>query len=140
MRNIFLILSFLLVQSAKAQVDKNAGGKSAVTTVGIDTLNILFSAANNIFYYTSPLEADASNFNVIDARHIYDCILLAQNKAKQKNHSLIIVLKIQKEKALNEDSKGAIEMIKRQANYKQDKLSATERQLIKLTEDSSNKK
>ncbi|HET6996283.1 MAG TPA: hypothetical protein VFI06_14920, partial [Chitinophagaceae bacterium] len=40
-----------------------------------DTLNILISAANHVYYYTSPMAEDASNFKAIGANNIHAILL-----------------------------------------------------------------
>ena len=83
---------------------------------------------------TSPMAEDGSNFKSINANNIRDILFLGSQEAKEKNHSLIVMLKIQDEKSLNESSKKAIVYVKEHSNYGQSKLSELEKQLILVTE------
>jgi hypothetical protein len=99
-----------------------------------DTLNILISAANHIYYYDSPIAEHDSNFKACSARDIRYLILLARDEAKKKGDSLIIVLKIQEAKALNDGSKRAVEYIRKQPGYMEGELTWWEKRLKELTE------
>src|SRR5438552_1717988 len=110
MKNI--VLAFILFVAMATHARTNYGNVKNCQREITDTLNILFSASNHIFYYTSPMAEDGSNFKFIIANNIRDILFLCSQEAKEKNHSLIIMLKMQDEKSLNESSKNAIVYIK----------------------------
>ena len=99
----------------------------------IDTLTIMIAESNHLYFYDNFLVEDASNFMSTTSKGIESWINHFLNESKQKNHRLVILLKIQKESALNESSRKAIGYIKKQ-NYKQGDLKEVEKELIRLTE------
>jgi hypothetical protein len=100
-----------------------------------DTLHILISKENKIFYYNGHLQEDASNFKTGTATSVKDWVKFSTDESKQRHHQLLIVLKIQSTPALNENSNQLVEFIKKQPNYKQAKLSEVEKELIRITEE-----
>jgi hypothetical protein len=132
MKNI--VLAFILFMAVAAHARANNGHVKNSQGDTTDTLNILFSTTSHIYYYTVPMAEDGSNFKSINANNIRDILFLGSQEAKEKNHSLIVMLKIQDEKSLNESSKKAIVYVKEHSNYGQSKLSELEKQLILVTE------
>ena len=99
----------------------------------MDTLNIMISEANYIYYYNEPLQPDASNFGIVDHIQVNTLIAIYIEEAKRKDHQLMIFLKIQQQSSLNENSKKAMDYIK-QWNYKKVNLKEVEKELIRITE------
>jgi hypothetical protein len=132
MKNIVFLFILFTAMATHASINNRHVKNSQEE--GNDTLNILISASNHLYYYTNPMAGDGSNFKVIDAKHIRDVLLLASQEAKEKKHSLIVMLKIHDEKSLSESSKKAIAYVKEHSNYIQNKLSEIEKQLIRITE------
>ena len=64
MTKILLILFICTGIFAKANVIANK--VSTDTTKKMDTLNIMISEANYIYYYNEPLQPDASNYGIVD--------------------------------------------------------------------------
>jgi hypothetical protein len=129
-------LLFILLFWAGVFVNANTNTSVFLKDTSIqkmDTLHIMISEANYIYYYKEPLQSDASNFNVTNHRGVRSVIQLHADEAKNQNHKLIILLKIQKLSALNESSKSAIDFIKKQ-NYNQVDLKEVEKELIRITE------
>lgn len=131
MKYIFLILLSSTIVLAKAN---HEDATKQMPLQSSDTLNILISAANHVYYYPSPLAEDASNFKVMFATQVDNVIHFAKYESKKKDHSLTILLKIQKVKALDDESKQAVELIKKQPGYKKSQLTKWEKKLIELTE------
>ena len=131
MTKILLILFICTGIFAKANVIANK--VSTDTTKKMDTLNIMISEANYIYYYNEPLQPDASNFGIVDHIQVNTLIAIYIEEAKRKDHQLMIFLKIQQQSSLNENSKKAMDYIK-QWNYKKVNLKEVEKELIRITE------
>ena len=126
----FLLLLFITI---KAEAKTGESFLKKTFFIQDDTLNLLISAAGNVFYYDSPLAEDGSNFKWIAAKDIKDVILLFEQEAKQKGHSLVVVIK-------TAPSKKAGDIARRYPNYTRGKWTETEKELIKLTEGAKNGK
>ena len=122
---------FILVSVASFASGHNLDKDSAI--VKTDTLHILISKENFIYYYDNTLMPDASNFKVTNWRGLRNIIYMFTDESKQKGHELIILLKIQKQSALNEGSRKAIDEVKHK-NYKQVDLLPMEEEIIGVTE------
>ena len=129
--NLFKTIFFILIFIASFAPGNNLGKASIFGQA--DTLHIMISEANNIYYYDNTLKEDASNFMSTNPKGIRNVIYSFANEAKGKGHQLIILLKIQKQSALNESSKKVVDYI-RQQNYRQVNLLPVEEELIKITE------
>lgn len=128
---VFILLLFIAVK-VEAKIDKGDAQK-ALFVQDTDTLNILFSAYGNVYYYTSPLAEDASNFKSASPKDIELVIRVAEQEAKQKDHSLVVLIK-------SESSKKAEDIARWYNKYTRSKLTETEKKLIKLTEGSPGSK
>lgn len=100
-------------------------------------LTVMISKANNIFYYHNELEPDASNFKISRPRDMEN-VIYAFKEWNKDSSSFIFLLKVQDQKTLNENSRKVIQLVQQQKGYSQAKLSATEAQLIALTEKAMN--
>jgi hypothetical protein len=131
-----LFCLFLFPSPAANTKTNNSVQQSNISaTYQFDTLHILISKENKIFYYNGRLQQDASNFKTGTATSVKDWVKFSSDESKQRHHQLLIILKIQSTPALNENSKQFVEFIKKQLNYKQAKLSEVEKELIRITEE-----
>jgi len=126
---IQILFSLLLVISSSSF----AKSRSVVKT---DTLHVMISKANHIYYYQNKLMEDASNFMTQSSRGIRIIIDDLIRSSKSSGHHLIILLKVANEKLLDESSKRVVEYIKTKS-YQLRKLSSVEKWLIKKTEENS---
>jgi hypothetical protein len=129
-------LLLTLLVCAGSIVDANASRDILLRDTSIqkmDTLTIMLAESNRIYFYENSLEEDASNLKTTTARGIESWITRSLYESTQKAYQLLILLKIQEQSTLNDNSKKAIEYIK-QKNYKQVDLKEVEKELIRLTE------
>jgi len=101
-----------------------------------DSLTILISEANGIYYYNNELEPDASNFNASSSllSKVKELISRFQNESKEKRKNLLIIVKVQKTSALSSGTKTIIDYIKQQPHYKLAAMKEVEKFLINATE------
>ena len=107
------------------------------TAQGTDTLNILFSATNHVYYYDSQLRPEncCPNFKSSNARDIEEVVRMFSAEARKKERSLRILVKIQNEKTLNKDLRKVTDFISKQIGYRKATLTEIEVELIRITED-----
>ena len=125
---LFKTILFLLI----SVISENALSKNQVFAE-TDTLHVMISEKNNIYYYENELIEDASNFISASAKGIRIVVEDFSRNSKAAGHKSVILLKIMKESSLDKLSKDAIDFIK-QKNYKQVPLREVEKQLIIITE------
>ena len=106
------------------------------TLEDVDSLTVMYAASNQIYYYDNELTVDENmnNFYATNNRGIKHVLKRYEFEAKDKGHHFLLVLKIQNQQKLNNYSKSIIEQIKAAYNFKEEKLSEIESQLIELTE------
>jgi len=101
-----------------------------------DTLFVLISEANYIYYYDNELQPDASNFMITSSGGLKSIVYRFREEAKEKGKLLTIILKVQQKSALNDSSKQAAEFLKTHTDFKQyGRLKEVEKELIRITEE-----